>query len=455
MKPALLFTWFPLLLGVGIGARLIGQARGFGLGALAALFWIVLVQAEGGVGLWRDPWQVSALAAGAFVLVMMGGWSGQNDARNSARSAENTTTGEEAKRAAAEDVERWGRMGTAFEQFDDWLSRHAHERNPWPKFAEFVRGVLYECCQATHVKCFRFMQATEDLRDLDDAGGPASSISLSARSVREQVFQTGQSFLAGLVLTSEADLSDAALPLQAGYERAGAKPAWCFAIGRSGQRLGLVTAEQFGPGAPPRSYLMAVEKLVESFWVHLLEVNLNRMAGDEDPVSGLLNRQAFLRSADAALRQCFDQGEPVALAVVGVQGLRQLNDAGRWELADELVQEIGRTLQSRARLDDRLGRFDGSRFIWLLRRVDGELARLILRHVMGRLEQVCSSEQWGVQAGAYCGLAGSGKGKADLRRLVTAALQLSQRARVEGTTLVSDQASSPAPMERAAAGAGV
>jgi GGDEF domain-containing protein len=436
MNQALLLPWFPILLGVGVGGRLLGQARGFGLGVLAALFWIVLVQAQAGTGIWRDPWQVGALACGGMVLVMMGGWSGQSQSKaGEARSCE----GGQATQAPQDPADGWRLITAATEQFDDWLARHENDRNPWPEFGEFVRGVLYECCQATHVKCFRFSEATQELKCLDESDDFVQSVNDSMdHGVVGRVFASGKSFVADSDRQPPAELAGAKDP--------GAS--WCFPIERGTARIGVVSVGQLGPNRPSRAFITAVERLIGVFWLYLTEVNINRVAGDEDPVSGLLNRPTFLRAADAALRESYEQGEPVALAVVGVQGLRQLNDSGRWEVADELVHEIGLAMQGKARMDDRIGRFDGSRFIWLLRRVDSELAALILKHVITRLEQVCSDRRWGVPAAVYCGLTGSRTGKPDLRRLVSTALQQSQRARLARISLATD-------LEDSAAGATV
>lgn len=52
----LILPWFPIILGVGVAGRLLGRARGFALGLLCALFWIVLVQASMGPTIWMDFW---------------------------------------------------------------------------------------------------------------------------------------------------------------------------------------------------------------------------------------------------------------------------------------------------------------------------------------------------------------------------------------------------------------
>ena len=91
------------------------------------------------------------------------------------------------------------------------------------------------------------------------------------------------------------------------------------------------------------------------------------------------------------------------------------------------------------RLDDRSGRFDGSRFVLLLRRVDSELASLIVAQLMSRLETLCGDEaRWSVKLGARCGVAGSGTDQPDLKTLVSRALIQGRRARLEDLSVASD-----------------
>jgi diguanylate cyclase (GGDEF)-like protein len=129
----------------------------------------------------------------------------------------------------------------------------------------------------------------------------------------------------------------------------------------------------------------------------------------------------------------------VAVVVIALERLRQLNDSGRWEVADELVHEASAALRRKVRLDDRLGRFDGSRFILLLRRVDSELASLIVAQIVSRLTATCGDEsRWAASIGVRCGLVGSGTENPDIRTLVSRALVQCHRARKEDTQIASD-----------------
>jgi len=218
---------------------------------------------------------------------------------------------------------------------------------------------------------------------------------------------------------------------------------WCFAVTQGTKRLGAVTAGHLdGPWLIPAdnlALLRAVEQLVSQCWCLLAETVHSRTAGQHDPGSGLYNRAAFLQAAQQSLRESYAQGEPVAIAVIVLEGMRELNDAGRWEVADELVREVADFLRRKVRMDDRLGRFDGSRFIWLLRRVDAELASLIVKQVMSRLTTLCDDRhRWRASITVRCGVVGSGTENPELRTLVSHALVQSHRARREHVAIAGE-----------------
>ena len=122
-----------------------------------------------------------------------------------------------------------------------------------------------------------------------------------------------------------------------------------------------------------------------------------------------------------------------------MEGLRALNDTGDWDVADELICEIARTLRRKVRSDDVLGRFDGSRFVVLLRRVDSELASLIMGQVLSRLTAVCAKVSGrGLDVRIRCGLTGSGTENTEIRTLLSRALIQCGAARVEGEPMAGD-----------------
>jgi len=325
------------------------------------------------------------------------------------------------------------RFADAMDRFHRWLSAQTDPADPWPAFGEFARGVLRECCGATHVKIYRLSSNGKELIALRDPNPLVQTDSLSVRrGIVGHVVTSGRSFIAG-------DPSHGKLI----EELAGSvetQIAWCFSVHRGSERLGVITVGQCDPPAPAnKSALALAEHMIAQFWWMTASAVRTRTLEQFDPICGLLSRPAFLRIAQQALTDSYHEGAPVAVAVLGLEGLRGMNDSGRWEIADELLQEISTLLRAKVRAGDLLGRFDGSRFVILLRRVDSELATLIVRQLIAQLSTICDdSARWGAPTQVRCGLTGSGTDRPTMRTLVSQALSQSRRAREQERLIAVD-----------------
>jgi len=430
----MILPWFPIVLGVGVAGRLLGRARGLGLGIICAFFWLLLTQASLGPRLWDDPLAIACLAAGMCAIVATGAWAGETPIQVEAASRVTDGVAEPSNGAAQnEEALGLGRIATAIERFEDWLEQHRNDANPWPEFDEFVRNMLYQCCRATHVKPYRLCGESEELVPLCEADPFMPERRRSARKgIVGHVLTTGRRYVAGD--QSQGELLDRLA------DEWDTPIAWCFAVREGPRKLGVIAAGHLDV-APQgnRALFQAVERLVSRFWCALIEAGNSRDANFIDPVAGVFTRTAFLHRADQSLSESFRQGEPVALAIICLESLRVINDSGRWEAADELVRSAGAILRRKIRADDVLGRFDGSRFILLLRRVDSELAGLIVAQIVAQLDTLCDDQQrWQAQVTARCGLAGSGTEEPPLRSLVMRSLMQCARARVECISMATD-----------------
>jgi len=432
MTMTLLLPWFPIVLVVGIGGHLLGRSRGLGLGVACALFWVVLAQAANSTVLWTDAWTALSLVAGSAAIVCMGAWAGR-DASKDLRLDRPDNTERGASQAAANVPVVMDELASLTRLFNEWLPDHATQRHPWPAFGEFVRSALYQVCHATHIKPYRFHGDDDSLVPLREADPLSESQKVSTRrGVIGHVLTSGRSFVAGD--SSQGPLVE---ELAAAAERS---CAWCFPIIRGSERLGVVVVEhlEINPAADA-ALLTLMEELIVQFWRTFDATIRHHAAEQTDPVSNLPTRPAFLHCAAQATQDSYAQGEPVALALFSVEGVRELTDHGQWRQADELVAEVSRTLLGKLRTDDRVGRFDGSRFVVLFRRVDTELAALIVNQVMLRLETVCEDEpRWGRVLKVRAALAGSGTDQPELETLVTRTLDQSRRARLENIRTATD-----------------
>ncbi len=446
--------WFPIVLATGVGARLLGPGRGIGLGLLCALFWVAMVHASEGLGVWGHSWNVAVMVSGSLAIVAIGAWSNEAASRLRSDAAVRPTRGSDATGIGATGslparvsegqealagkplVAPIESLCAAIEQFDDWLEDHRNDADPWPEFGEFVRGVLYRCCGAVHVRFYRILSEGDELVPIREADPFCEPDWRSARvGLVGHVATTGRSYLAsdssqGELITRLAKESDEPL-------------AWVFAIARGARKIGVATIGQVHPhcarSQDQPAMVRSIECLVSLFWNSLVEACRGRSAGTRDPVSGLLTRESFFASADHSLQQAYRQGEPVVVAIIALEQLRHLSDTGRWEVADELVREVSTLMQRKVRSDDKIGRFDGTRFLLLLRRVDSHLATLILDQLMLRMASLCADpSRWGVSVQARCGVSGSGMEEPPLTSMVTQALRLCHEARINEVNIASD-----------------
>lgn len=115
--------------------------------------------------------------------------------------------------------------------------------------------------------------------------------------------------------------------------------------------------------------------------LHLLE---------HDPVTGLLNRPAALDRIAHALRRIEEDGGEVAVLIVDVDRLRDVNDALGHEVGDRLLASTAKRLTTAVRPADIVARLGGDEFLVLCHAVPDaavamDLADRVRRALTGRL----------------------------------------------------------------------
>ena len=441
MNATFTLLWLPVVLAVALGGRLLDRARGLGFGFLGGLFWVALVLMQAKPGTLADPLLLLGVIAGAAAIVAVGAWSG--DQGQAGRS-----TGERSGSASSRESSSSHPLATAYERrsqmdylpitdvllrFDDWTEDHRYAADPWPDFGEFLRTALYQLCGATHVRPYRVLSEGDQLVPLRaiDPGDTRDIIS-ARHGVIGHVATSGVSYIAG-------DPSHGKLIDQLACQ-SGGDVAWCFAIKQGARKIGLVKVGQLTDQyLDNKPLLLAVEALICQFWTTLSEVCRSRAAETRDPASGLPTREPFLSEADRVLRTTYTNNEPVVLAIIAVEGVRGLSDRGDWEVADSLIADVAAVLQERIRDDDRLGRFDDSRFVLLLRRVDSALGRLIVDQLHQKLTALCGdTSRWQTPIAVRCGVAGSGTDQPSLAQLIARAIAQCHQARRTVVPIASD-----------------
>ncbi|HEX3691839.1 MAG TPA: GGDEF domain-containing protein [Solirubrobacteraceae bacterium] len=122
-----------------------------------------------------------------------------------------------------------------------------------------------------------------------------------------------------------------------------------------------------------------------------LSESLRRQA-DTDPLTGLLNRAGFRTAAEREHAIAQRTGAPLTVAVLDLDGFKQVNDAHGHGVGDRLLVELARSWKQRLRAGDILARHGGDEFVLLLPSTTVESAGAVLE----RLRDEKLSVRWSI-----------------------------------------------------------
>lgn len=317
--------------------------------------------------------------------------------------------------------------------FESALASHAEAADLWAAFDQLVREVLTEHLAATRVRCYHVRPGSDTLQTIAQtrAAPPAAGPSLRA-GVLGHVATSGQEFVAGDPAHGELVEHLAA----ASDERW----TWVWPVRDGRVTVGVLAVGNLrDPGVLTADIRQTVGRLVSLCWLHVACLEQLRIARRTDRGSGVLTRGDFFTLAGHALADSYRESEPVVMAVLALEGLRRLDDAGRWHDRDALVKRVGGLVARRVRSDDLVGRFADDRFVVLLRRLDSGLGRLIAEKLLAGAGE-CVEQLAGVRGHVRLrvGLAGSGLGRPGLEELLVGAFRAVERARRADVAIRSD-----------------
>jgi diguanylate cyclase (GGDEF)-like protein len=149
---------------------------------------------------------------------------------------------------------------------------------------------------------------------------------------------------------------------------------------------------------------------------------------ESDPLTGLPNRRFLGRW----LPDVLDTNVPVCVAVLDLDGFKQVNDEYSYAHGDRVLQELAGVLQRVCRRGDAVVRLGGDEFVLVLRDTSPNDARAVLE----RVRQMIAVRTWEglpstVTLTASVGVA-SGSGANDAARLLSAASEGMQMAKRQG-----------------------
>lgn len=92
-------------------------------------------------------------------------------------------------------------------------------------------------------------------------------------------------------------------------------------------------------------------------------VHVYRTAASTDHLTGLLNRRAFIETAQTLCKRQAKRGEPVAVLMFDLDHFKSINDRFGHSAGDEVLRVFARVTRASTRLNDIIGRFGGEEFI--------------------------------------------------------------------------------------------
>jgi diguanylate cyclase (GGDEF)-like protein len=85
-----------------------------------------------------------------------------------------------------------------------------------------------------------------------------------------------------------------------------------------------------------------------------------------DPLTGLLNRRAFVQDAEALLQQQIARDRPIGVLLVDLDNFKSINDRFGHPVGDKVLQVFAKTARGGLRQTDLVGRLGGEEFIVIL-----------------------------------------------------------------------------------------
>lgn len=139
-------------------------------------------------------------------------------------------------------------------------------------------------------------------------------------------------------------------------------------------------------------FLLVVELIVE---LRDSQRKLEDMAL-KDPLTDLLNRRAFLKTADRELARARRNGRPLTLAYLDLDGFKKVNDTLGHDTGDLVLKATASVLRESIRVTDAAVRLGGDEFVLLFPETERAQARIVIGKLRLRLLAVMAEHGWPV-----------------------------------------------------------
>lgn len=128
------------------------------------------------------------------------------------------------------------------------------------------------------------------------------------------------------------------------------------------------------------------------------EAELSSYEASHDPLTGLLNRRAFLRQLEAARDRALDAEAPSMLLFCDLDGFKPVNDLGGHDAGDRMLTGIAEVVRDCVRTRDVVARVGGDEFALLLIDCPTEVGLRIARDIVASVQGFRLEEAGGTYA---------------------------------------------------------
>src|SRR5207248_8026028 len=131
---------------------------------------------------------------------------------------------------------------------------------------------------------------------------------------------------------------------------------------------------------------------------HLFQTLLEKAT--HDALTGLPNRREFERLLTRELERSSRYGEIFSLAIIDLDGFKQLNDTRGHAAGDAVLRSAAKTIEEACRASDVAGRLGGDEFVVLLPETNQFAAAALCERLRAGVESLGDAVRlpWGVAA---------------------------------------------------------
>jgi diguanylate cyclase (GGDEF)-like protein len=159
-----------------------------------------------------------------------------------------------------------------------------------------------------------------------------------------------------------------------------------------GELVGVLVAGTRGPRQFHRQELSLVVAAADHLASALVRAEKHRREAGTDSLTGLANRQEFERQVGRLVAGAQRHHRPLALALIDLDGLKEINDGWGHAAGDRALQRVAQTLLNAVRETDVCGRIGGDEFALAMPESTVEQATEVVRRIQAAVERIRAPE---------------------------------------------------------------